>query len=562
MKHRTCSESRRKFLKLSAGSTAGIIVGSAALKKAPAGTRAVAASQAWQNGMRINPEIDNLRVVFCQDEAMNADAPENWSWSIEGQNNAVDTDKVHENMDKMAMALAEKGTAVEAWSTIFMRPENKDWSQVRVAIKNNFIERQDSPRIAVTSKVCQELINLGVQGANITIYDGGGPSSNHYNNDYSRARLPGDIKLEEWAGGEAWIDIDGENVRCCRDLADGVTDILVNIGVNKGHDRTTFTLSMKNHCGSIKGNFDHFGGDRYPIVNKYNAWNKSDIILGGSPVRQQLVIIDALWSMVAGPFGAPDRANHTLLMGTFGPTVDYLTVKKVREEMMSVDNDRGVYENSLDSFGYDPNSSEMQNLEPIDALSYQPPDPGDTQAPSVPQNLSAEVPATIQIQIDLSWETSTDNEAVTGYNVYRDGEKIGDTAETSYSDTDIDSNTDYSYTVSAVDEAGNESEQSEPAEAAVVSIGGRKGPGSGIFEFSIAVPSQPARVRMSLKDFERTPLIGIYNMEGRRVRVIRTAYNRMTWDGRDQNGSQVPAGTYMVVLESETRRRSAKLLLK
>ena len=68
-------------------------------------------------------------------------------------------------------------------------------------------------------------------------------------------------------------------------------------------------------------------------------------------------------------------------------------------------------------------------------------------------------------QINLTWTASTDNVAVTGYNVYRGGTKVGSVAATSYCDTGLAPSTTYSYTVAAYDAAGNLSGQSSPASA-------------------------------------------------------------------------------------------------
>ncbi len=56
--------------------------------------------------------------------------------------------------------------------------------------------------------------------------------------------------------------------------------------------------------------------------------NKSNAILGGSPVRRQLCIVDSIWGMKKGSLGEPDTQLCSLIMGTFGPAVDYLTAKK------------------------------------------------------------------------------------------------------------------------------------------------------------------------------------------------------------------------------------------
>ena len=89
--------------------------------------------------------------------------------------------------------------------------------------------------------------------------------------------------------------------------------------------------------------------------------------------------------------------------------------------------------------------------------------PADTQAPTAPTSLTATT--TSDSQIDLSWTASTDNVGVVGYNVYRDGVKIGTTASTTYSSTGLAAATTYSYTVTAVDAAGNTSTPSTSASA-------------------------------------------------------------------------------------------------
>ncbi len=84
--------------------------------------------------------------------------------------------------------------------------------------------------------------------------------------------------------------------------------------------------------------------------------------------------------------------------------------------------------------------------------------PTDTTQPSTPTKLIT-TPISSS-QINLSWDASTDNEAVTGYRIYRDGTQITTTAGTTYQDTGLSALTKYTYTVSAFDAATNESAQS------------------------------------------------------------------------------------------------------
>ena len=87
----------------------------------------------------------------------------------------------------------------------------------------------------------------------------------------------------------------------------------------------------------------------------------------------------------------------------------------------------------------------------------------DTAAPSIPTGLTAT--AISSSQINLSWTASTDNVAVTGYQVLRGGVVIATVATTSYSNTGLTAGTNYVYTVKAVDAAGNASVASGSANA-------------------------------------------------------------------------------------------------
>lgn len=81
----------------------------------------------------------------------------------------------------------------------------------------------------------------------------------------------------------------------------------------------------------------------------------------------------------------------------------------------------------------------------------------DATPPSTPASLAAV--AVSSSQINLSWPASTDNVAVVGYRIYRDGVQIATPTSTSYSSVGLAANTLYSYGVSAFDTANNESGQ-------------------------------------------------------------------------------------------------------
>ncbi|CAL9372930.1 hypothetical protein SUDANB150_00889 [Streptomyces sp. enrichment culture] len=106
-------------------------------------------------------------------------------------------------------------------------------------------------------------------------------------------------------------------------------------------------------------------------------------------------------------------------------------------------------------------------------------DTGDTQAPTAPANLALTEPAAGQVK--LTWDASTDNEGVTGYDVYADNKLRKSVAGdvTTYTDTQPASAT-VTYFVRARDAAGNESGNSNSVT--------RTGTGTGGSNLSVGKP--------------------------------------------------------------------------
>ncbi|WP_224367081.1 fibronectin type III domain-containing protein [Hyalangium versicolor] len=82
----------------------------------------------------------------------------------------------------------------------------------------------------------------------------------------------------------------------------------------------------------------------------------------------------------------------------------------------------------------------------------------DSTAPSAPTNLV--LVSKTASSVKMSWTASTDNKAVTQYNIYRGGVAVGATAGTSYTDTGLPGGTAFSYTIKARDAAANLSGES------------------------------------------------------------------------------------------------------
>ncbi|MBC1417470.1 glycosyl hydrolase family 18 protein [Listeria fleischmannii] len=86
------------------------------------------------------------------------------------------------------------------------------------------------------------------------------------------------------------------------------------------------------------------------------------------------------------------------------------------------------------------------------------PDPSDTTAPTVPTNVTAS--NVTDKTLTLTWNASTDNTKVAGYQVFRNDVLVGTVATPSFNDSNLTADTTYSYKVKAYDAAGNLSNSS------------------------------------------------------------------------------------------------------
>ena len=332
---------RRDFLKITAASAAGL-----ALTR-----RSNMALAAWPGTgtMAVNPSIDNMRVVACYDPQMMKPLTQA---TYAAEQKLVDSCQVQANMDAMAMQLAQVGTADAAWKAIFR--SSKAWAATKVAIKINGIEPRIMANVAGIEKFCNVFTGLGVLPANIFIYDGsplgaaGIPTLAAYFSATDTTKIPGVVGNNSILGGTTNAPIPGgSSAACTANIANGTIDILVNIANNKGHNLAWTgyaTLCMKNHFGTFPPTHD---------LNYMFNINKSDALLGGTSVRQQLCFVDSLLA-ISGRMntGSPDKQPNYLIMGVFGPAVDYLTVKKVREAILGSTHTAATIDSYLTTFGY------------------------------------------------------------------------------------------------------------------------------------------------------------------------------------------------------------------
>ncbi|MGB8298195.1 MAG: DUF362 domain-containing protein, partial [Polyangia bacterium] len=328
---------RRDFLKISAAGAAGLAL-----------ARADRAFAAWPSTgtLAVNPTISNMRVVGCVDTKMMKSTP---AMTFAAQNAAIDTARLQANMDAMAMQLASQTTADAAWKAIFS--SSKAWNATKVAIKVNSLETKNMAHVAIVQKFCTILAGYGVLPANIIIYDGQSAytGTSLYTSYFSltdTTKTPAVVSnLNGSLGGAVKVTLPGgASTNCTADIANGVIDILINIANNKGHDLMGgATLCMKNHFGTFTPTHD---------INYLFNINKSDAIVGGTPVRQQLCFVDSLFVNKTENTGTPELMPCYLTMGVFAPAVDYLTIKKVREAALGLTHVDATIDSYLTTFGY------------------------------------------------------------------------------------------------------------------------------------------------------------------------------------------------------------------
>jgi hypothetical protein len=349
--------SRRSFLKSAAAGAAGLAV------SGPAVQSVLGKTSGWTSKMVINPKIPNTRVVCMFDPKM-ISTPTSSNYTLSGYVAATDATVISTDMDLMAIQLAQKSTAATAWSTIFQKPASKTWAQVMVAIKVNGCNHKNLPRVAVVGKICTVLNGMGVPGANIIVYDGGNSASGGSCNDIAEytpyfnaagtgGKYPGITSVNGVGlGGVSSAPVPnnptgGSTQACPKYIADGTIDILVNIAVNKGHRTPAHndgnnqgntggvTLCLKNHFGTFLASPNH-GLTSPTTADNAIYLNMADAIIGGTPPRQQLCIVDSLWADNANnPDGPPKGVVSRLIMGTFAGAVDYLTSLEVKQNIMT-----------------------------------------------------------------------------------------------------------------------------------------------------------------------------------------------------------------------------------
>jgi chitodextrinase len=162
----------------------------------------------------------------------------------------------------------------------------------------------------------------------------------------------------------------------------------------------------------------------------------------------QMDSMDLTWSVSTDDFGV---AGYNIYQGT--SKIGTVSVANYHVAGLTPNSD---YTFSVAAFDVAGNESDRSDIVSAKTLA-------DTQAPTVPGNVSAQ--AVSISQINLTWNVSTDNVGVTGYNIYRNGLKVGTSATASFNDTGLAVKATYTYQISAYDAKNNESNKSSQVSA-------------------------------------------------------------------------------------------------
>lgn len=142
----------------------------------------------------------------------------------------------------------------------------------------------------------------------------------------------------------------------------------------------------------------------------------------------------------------------------------------------------------------------------------------DKQAPSTPTNLAAS--SITASSLTLSWTASSDNVAVKGYDVYRDGVLYTTTTSNTINISRLSSATTYKFYVKAKDAAGNVSAASNTV--SVTTTGGTRslvidGEEATAAATKIVIYPNPTEAQLFLSDIERIESIYIFDSFGKQV---------------------------------------------
>jgi chitodextrinase len=175
----------------------------------------------------------------------------------------------------------------------------------------------------------------------------------------------------------------------------------------------------------------------------------------------------------------------------------------------------------------------------------------DTEAPTAPANLNG---TNIAItSLDLTWDASTDNVAVTGYIIYQDDDSIAEVVNPGYSVSGLSAETEYTFHVIAKDAAGNKSDPSSDYTVTTLPTSVEEVE-SGIFTMYPNPASDEVVLDMVSNEYAE---LNVYNSQGKLI--FSDHFRNRTILHLDQLGSK---GMYIVRITTSASTTSRSLIFR
>ena len=183
----------------------------------------------------------------------------------------------------------------------------------------------------------------------------------------------------------------------------------------------------------------------------------------------------------------------------------------------------------------------------------------------IPLNFTGEVD--IEYDVQLTWDEPVNNDALTGYNIYRNDELIDTVSETIYTDANLANGT-YTYFITSVFLEEFESDPTETLSFEIQQIGGSDDSLIPV-ETSLSIYPNPfnpqTNIQYCLSENSEVK-ITIYNIKGEKIydllneRKTSGTYN-IIWNGIDNSGKQAASGMYFIKLLTEHEIKTKRVIM-
>ncbi|MCS7048243.1 MAG: HYR domain-containing protein [Verrucomicrobiae bacterium] len=257
--------------------------------------------------------------------------------------------------------------------------------------------------------------------------------------------------LVDWIAAN--IDIQPPTIVCPPDLTANNQPGLCSSSVQPGsplandNSGTVFVTGQRNDGLSLTAS--------YPVGTTLITWTATDPSGNSASCLQTVTIVDAEAPVISCPANivtnAPVGQNAVSLgigQASGADNCSSTTIGASRSDGLAITAPFPLGITTVTWTANDPRGNLASCLQTI-TVNATP----DTTPPTAPTNLRSTGQTTSSIS--LAWNASTDNVGVVRYRIYRNGNQVGTSTTTTYTDSGLARNTQYSYTVRAEDAAAN-----------------------------------------------------------------------------------------------------------